>query len=125
MKRIFMAVLVTALVVVPVMAQAGTVVRGTNGDDVIHGNKINPPGSMTIYGLRGDDRIWGGKGHDEVYGGRGDDRLHNFQAASGLIAGGPGFDKCVIGVNHKGDTNVTVRGCELVVERAKQGHGGH
>lgn len=105
------------------LARADEAIYGTAGPDVIHAN-TQPPAATSIYGLAGDDRIWGGRGHDEVFGGPGVDRLHNFQAASGLVAGGAGRDVCVVGLKPNGSSNVQVRGCEVVRYRDSQGHGG-
>jgi Ca2+-binding RTX toxin-like protein len=102
--------------------EPGRTVTLTDGDDVYHANQ-EQLGAQTIYGLKGDDRIWSGIGHDVVYGGPGDDRLHNFQAASGAIYGGPGRDVCVVGVKSGGHVNAQVRGCEVIKFRPSQGRG--
>ena len=100
------------------------VVNGTEGNDVIHGNKVGPgKPAQVINGLGGDDRIWGGKGADYINGDAGNDRLHGYHAAADTIDGGPGRDVCVIGETPGGHTNDTLVSCEKVKVRSAQGHG--
>lgn len=101
-----------------------TIIYGTEGDDVIRGNRVGK-GAQTVYGLGGEDRIWGGIGYDRVFGGPNDDILHNHHASGGLLVGGSGFDICVVGVPRNGDDDghVTTRGCERVRYVPIRGHG--
>lgn len=100
------------------------VIYGTNGDDVIHGNKLqNGKPAQVIYAKAGNDRVWGGRGEDYVYGQKGDDRLHAYHASAGYIYGGPGWDRCTIAVFPGGLTKVHTVSCEKVIEKPAQGHG--
>jgi Ca2+-binding RTX toxin-like protein len=74
----------------------GTVITGTDGDDVIHGtpfddNLSGGAGNDTIFGHEGDDLLDGGAGEDQLFGGPGDDRLLGGIGNDGLF-GGTGDD---------------------------------
>lgn len=99
-------------------------VTGTDGDDVIHGNKVGPgKPAQVINALAGNDRVWGGKGADEINGDAGNDRLHGYHAGADTINGGPGRDVCVIGETPNGHTNDELVSCEKIKIRDAQGHG--
>jgi Ca2+-binding RTX toxin-like protein len=84
----------------------GSVINGTDGDDVIHGTPyddrlLGGPGDDTIYGYEGDDLLDGGPGDDRLFGGPGNDQLlggeGNDRAFGGtgddLLLGGSGNDR--------------------------------
>jgi Ca2+-binding RTX toxin-like protein len=85
------------------------IVLGMAGDDILRGGN----GPDIVKGGRGDDVVWTGKSGpgDKGYGGRGNDVVNNFSSgeAPGLLAGGPGNDKC------RGDKHDTFRGCEEII----------
>lgn len=121
-RAIVALALLTGLVWVGTASATGgpAVITGTNGDDVLRGNRVGG-GAQYIYGLAGDDRIWGGLGSDHVFGGAGADRLHSFQAGEDSLDGGPGNkDVCVLADGAATDEAVN---CETITFRAAQGHG--
>jgi hypothetical protein len=70
---------------------------GTNCDD-------------TIYGLRGNDRIRGLYGEDRLLGNGGDDLISD-PSDTGVIAGGRGWDTCIV----REDSQIEVLSCEEIV----------
>jgi Ca2+-binding RTX toxin-like protein len=93
--------------------QASRLVRGTEGNDVLHGGRRGDTleglgGNDRLYGRHGADRLYGGAGNDRLFGGPGDDKL----------AGGPGSDRFSCGKGR--DTVYTTpaagvsRDCEIV-----------
>jgi Ca2+-binding RTX toxin-like protein len=75
----------------------GTVITGTDGDDVIHGTPhddrlLGGAGNDTIFGHEGDDLLDGGVGDDQLFGGPGDDDLLG-GAGQDQLFGGTGDDQ--------------------------------
>lgn len=68
--------------------KVATLVRGTNGNDVLRGG----PHADILEGLGGNDRLYGGAGADRLYGGAGNDRLFG-GPGDDILAGGPGADR--------------------------------
>nr|WP_246742416.1 calcium-binding protein [Microvirga splendida] len=71
-------------------------VEGTNGDNVLMGNRFantlkGNGGHDKIYGLQGNDRLYGGSGKDAVYGDAGNDRLYG-DSGNDKVYGGLGND---------------------------------
>lgn len=62
-------------------------VRGTNGQDTIHGDQQD----NHIAGLGNADRLYGGGGNDRIFGNRGADRLYG-EDGDDIINGGTGRD---------------------------------
>ena len=62
---------------------AGTVVRGGDGNDLIHGHR----GRQVLLGESGHDHLLGGPGRDRLDGGPGDDRLVDKQGATMVLTG--------------------------------------
>jgi len=71
-------------------AEPGTVIRGTDGDDVLTGTSVDEH----IIGGAGNDTLRGGGGHDLLEGGAGDDRIELTSGATAV--GGEGADTFVI-----------------------------
>jgi len=95
----------------------GDWIQGMNGPQIIYGrggaDRINGgKGPDILYGGLGDDLLTTGKGGatEAAYGGRGNDVLKDFASGQshGLLAGGPGRDRCV------GDKHDTFRSCEVI-----------
>lgn len=124
LKMMAIAIFGVAILGATSLAATSQVIYGTNGDDVIHGNKLqNGKPAQIIYAKAGNDRVWGGKGEDYVYGQKGDDRLHAYHASAGYLYGGPGFDRCTIAVFPGGMTKVHTDSCEKIILKPSQGHG--
>ena len=86
-----------------IMAVAGRVTRGTEGDDVIVGSD----GRDVVRALGGDDVVCGLGGPDTLYGGSGDDRLfgglsgrdENGTYLADRVVPGPGDDLVDVGLD--------------------------
>ncbi len=93
--------------------RVGTLVRGTNGSDVLRGG---PHGDI-LEGLGGNDRLYGRAGADRLYGGAGDDRLFG-GPGDDILAGGPGADRFSCGsgrdVVYTTAAGGVSRDCEIV-----------
>jgi len=93
--------------------QASRLVKGTEGNDVLHGGR----GGDSLEGLGGNDRLYGRHGADRLYGGAGNDRLFG-GPGDDKLAGGPGSDRFSCGRGR--DTVYTTptggvsRDCEIV-----------
>jgi len=79
---------------------ASETIRGTHGDDLIHGGDgndrlIGRGGDDLIFGGDGNDRLYGQAGADQLFGGAGNDRLY-IDAADTLVAGGDGIDRVYV-----------------------------
>ncbi|AUH33270.1 hypothetical protein [Paracoccus tegillarcae] len=84
-------------------------VRGTNGQDTIHGdqqdnNLVGLGNADRIYGGDGDDRIFGNSGTDRLFGDDGDDII-NGGTGYDLLRGGEGADTFVF-VSYDNRTDV-------------------
>lgn len=77
----------------PSPAPAGTVVKGTSGDDTI----TTRSGVQTIYGYAGNDQIEAGDGNDVVYGHNGDDMIRGGGRGNDRLYGGDGSDRVYAG----------------------------
>lgn len=62
-------------------------VRGTNGQDTIHGDQQD----NNLVGLGNADRIYGGDGNDRIFGNRGSDHLYG-EDGEDILNGGNGRD---------------------------------
>jgi Ca2+-binding RTX toxin-like protein len=80
---LFRAAVVLLLVLAPTAA-AGTVARGTSGDDTLVGGR----GADVLRGFAGNDGLYGGGGNDRLYGGPGWDHLYGGNG-NDLLDGGP------------------------------------
>ncbi len=92
------------------MPYPGTVIRGTEGADVIVGTKdpdeieglggndfiCSANGADTVSGGMGNDKIYGGGGSDDLFGDEGNDLLHGGSNGVGgdALDGGDGTDTC-------------------------------
>jgi uncharacterized repeat protein (TIGR01451 family) len=95
----------TAKVTAPPPDPRRCTIKGTPGNDVLHGGKADDvicgfAGNDRIKGLKGDDQLYGDAGKDHIRGGRGvdvvdggagADKLHG-SAGSDLLTGGVGRD---------------------------------
>jgi hypothetical protein len=90
-----------------------SLVRGTNGNDVLRGGARGD----ILEGLGGNDRLYGGGGADRLYGGAGNDRLFG-GPGDDILAGGPGADRFSCGkgrdVVYTTAAGGVSRDCEIV-----------
>ena len=89
------------------------IVKGTNGNDLLHGG----PGGDTLEGLGGNDLLYGRRGADRLYGGAGNDRLFG-GPGDDKLAGGPGNDRFGCGkgrdIVYTSPSGGVSRDCEIV-----------
>jgi hypothetical protein len=88
--------------------EAGEIINGGPGDDVI----AALGGNDVVNGQGGDDRICGGAGADQITGGAGNDTLVG-EAGDDLLDGGDGADKVIGGVGTDTCYGETKETCEL------------
>jgi Ca2+-binding RTX toxin-like protein len=68
------------------------VLKGTTGNDLLRGDKIDAGSFDRLAGQGGNDSLWGGGGNDKLDGGAGSDKLYG-EAGNDTLTGGAGQDE--------------------------------
>ncbi len=97
--------------------------KGTNGDDVMTGDKNPALDNDRLLGLKGDDKLSGGRAADVLDGGEGNDRLLGGpggdvllgQAGKDVLKGDQGMDQMIGGV---GNDTYHAQGDDTIREEA-------